>query len=231
MLLYLSNNTRPDITFAVSQVARFTHQPKQSHGIAVKTILRYLRGTLDKGTIVHRTTSLSLTCFSDADFAGLFRRDPNEAPTSAKSRSGFLISLSGSPVVWKSQLQSTIALSTAESEYYSLSIAMRTLLPIRQLIQEIVTTVSIPNHLQLTSANLRATVYEDNTSALTLATEQQITSRTRHYHVRWHHFWQAVREGKIVVEYVETSHQDADYLTKCNVWVTFSSNRLRVQGW
>ena len=52
MLLYLSNNTRPDITFAVSQVARFTHNPKQSHGTAVKMIVRYLARTHDKGSTV-----------------------------------------------------------------------------------------------------------------------------------------------------------------------------------
>ena len=42
MLLYLSTNTRTDITFAVSQVARFTTSPKQSHVTAVKSIIRYL---------------------------------------------------------------------------------------------------------------------------------------------------------------------------------------------
>ena len=42
MLLYLSNNTRPDITFAVSQVARFCFSPKESHAMAVKKIIRYL---------------------------------------------------------------------------------------------------------------------------------------------------------------------------------------------
>ena len=42
MLLYLSGNTRPDIAFAVSQVCRFTVNPKQSHATAVKTIIRYL---------------------------------------------------------------------------------------------------------------------------------------------------------------------------------------------
>ena len=51
MMLYLSTNTRPDITFAVSQVARFSHTPKQSHAAAVKTIVRYLAHTICHGTI------------------------------------------------------------------------------------------------------------------------------------------------------------------------------------
>ena len=70
-----------------------------------------------------------------------------------------------------------------------------------------------------------------NTSALWLATEQQVTSRTRHYHIRWHHFWEAVKEGNVLVQYVETNEQDADYLTKCRSLPTFLANRSRVQGW
>jgi hypothetical protein len=53
MLLYLSTNTRPDIAFAVSEIARFTHALRQSHATAVKMILRYLKSTFDKGTIVN----------------------------------------------------------------------------------------------------------------------------------------------------------------------------------
>ena len=77
MLLYLSCNTRPDIAFAVSQVARFTHCPKQSHAKAVKMIGRYLAGTSDKGTVISRPKSFGLQCYSDSDFAGLFKRDPD----------------------------------------------------------------------------------------------------------------------------------------------------------
>ena len=49
MLMFLSANTRPDISFAVHQAARFSHSPKHSHGVAVKRILRYLKETSDKG--------------------------------------------------------------------------------------------------------------------------------------------------------------------------------------
>ena len=71
MLLYLSTNSRPDIQFAVSQVARFNHSPKQSHATAIKTIVRYLKGTRNKGMIIKPTGSFDLNLYVDADFAGL----------------------------------------------------------------------------------------------------------------------------------------------------------------
>jgi len=132
MLLYLSTNTRPDIAFAVSQVAHFNHSPKQSHAKAVKTIVRYLFRTADKGTIVKTTGKLELDCYVDADFAGLYCCESDENPTSVKSRTGYIILLGGFPLVWKSQLQTEISLSTLESEYSALSQSMRTLLPLRQ---------------------------------------------------------------------------------------------------
>jgi hypothetical protein len=69
MLLYLSTtNTRPDITFAVSQAARFSHSPKQSHATAVKMILRYLKRTVDCGMIIKPSGTLDLHTYVDADF-------------------------------------------------------------------------------------------------------------------------------------------------------------------
>ena len=83
MLLYLSTNTRPDITYAVSQVARFNHNPKKSHASAIKTIIRYLKRTEDKDTIVTPTGILALDCYVDADSAGLHGRDPDYSASSA----------------------------------------------------------------------------------------------------------------------------------------------------
>ena len=40
MLLYLTTNTRPGCTLAVSRVTLFSHDPKQLHATAVKTIVR-----------------------------------------------------------------------------------------------------------------------------------------------------------------------------------------------
>ena len=72
MLLYLQSNTRPDITFAVSQVARFANDPKLKHETAVKRIAKYLKATKSKGTIIKPMKNLKLDCYADADFAGLW---------------------------------------------------------------------------------------------------------------------------------------------------------------
>ena len=90
MLLYLANNTRPDITFAVSQVARFTHSPRKSHAVAVEMILRYLRGTADKGLIVMPDGTYNLDTWVDSDFAVLYGREPGDNPNAARSRYGYI---------------------------------------------------------------------------------------------------------------------------------------------
>lgn len=104
MLLYLSNNTRPDITFSVSQVARFTSNPKKSHAVAIKRIVRYLAKTWDKGLHFKPDSTYNLRCWVDADFAGLFGSEPSENPDSARSRYGYIITFGGVPLIWKSQL-------------------------------------------------------------------------------------------------------------------------------
>ena len=111
MLQYLAMNTRPDIAYAVSQVARFTHDPREPHVKAVKQIIRYLKATKDKGLVLKPNKTLTLDAYVDADFAGLYGfEDPND-PVSVKSRTGYVVTVGGCPLIWKSKLQSLIALS------------------------------------------------------------------------------------------------------------------------
>ena len=52
--------TRPDITYAVQQVCLHMHDPRESHLAAMKRLLRYVRGTVDHGLVLHRSTSAEL---------------------------------------------------------------------------------------------------------------------------------------------------------------------------
>jgi hypothetical protein len=111
MLLYLSTNCRPDICYYVSLVARFTHNPKQSHAAGA---IKKLKGTICEGTIIRWSDKLFLECFCDADFAELYNHGPHLLSSSVKSRGAYIIKLSGCPLLWKSQLMPSICLSTAK---------------------------------------------------------------------------------------------------------------------
>ncbi|GFH57253.1 hypothetical protein CTEN210_13729 [Chaetoceros tenuissimus] len=122
-----------------------------------------------------------------------------------------------------------ICLSTTESEYYALSQAMRALIPVCTLLKKMCLSLNVPEFTNPDS--ILTTVHEDNQSALRLATEQRITSRTRFYLARYHFFREHVRNGDISVIYCPTETQEADYLTKNLPEKDFIRIRELVQGW
>jgi len=68
-LLYLTAS-RTNIMFVVCMCARFQSAPKESHFNAAKRIMKYLQGTKDVGLWCPGNISLSVTGYSDSDFAG-----------------------------------------------------------------------------------------------------------------------------------------------------------------
>ena len=143
MLNYLAAITRPNLSFAVHQCARFMHKAKASHERAIKRIGRYLLGMRNKGLILNPTNHLKIDCYVNANFAGTWgAKDPNN-PNCVKSRTGFVFMLAGCPCIWFSKLQTEIALSTMQAEYVALSTAMRHLLPFRRLVEEACAAVSV----------------------------------------------------------------------------------------
>ncbi len=229
MLLYLSTNTRPDIAFAVSQVCRFSNAPKKSHATAVKTILRYLKKTEHKGMIIKpKDSSFHLDLYVDADYCGLFGQEDARDSNSVRSRTGYIVILSGWPIIWKSQLQTHLSQSTLEAEYTALSASLRVFLPLQRLIEEMIgKTKSVP----IEDTRLFSTVFEDNQSTYFLATNQRITNRTKYLLAKWHWFWDLYNEGMFKIVKCPTDSQLADFLTKPLPKVAYENNRALVQGW
>ena len=226
MLLYLSTNTRCDISFAVSQVARFSANPKQSHATAVKSIVRYLKRTADQGMILRPTGKLDLDLYVDADFCGLFKHESDSNKDSARSRTGYVVMLSGFPLIWKSQLQTSIACSTLEAEYTALSYSLKALIPIKRLLLEAAANLSLSSSI---SSSIRARVFEDNQGAYFLALNHRITNRTRYFLNKWHWFWDHADEFDLYK--IDSHGQFADYFTKALSRELFDHNRHLVQGW
>ncbi len=228
-LNYLANNTRPDIAFSTHQCARYTHRPKRSHEIAVKKIVRYLQGTANQGLRIKiNQTKLDLTCFSDADFAGLWGvEDPND-PVCTKSRSGYVIFFGGCPLVWASKLQTDTALSTMEAEYIALSQSMRELIPLRALVAEILDATDLRSKFD---TSIKSTVFEDNQAAISHAVAPKMSPRTKHIAVKYHFFRHHIASGEIEVVYVDTNNQVADLLTKGLPPEKFRYLREKLMGW
>jgi Reverse transcriptase (RNA-dependent DNA polymerase) len=228
MLLYLASNSRPDIAFAVHQCARFSHAPRASHEIALKRICRYLKGTSDKGIIFTPTSDFGLDCYCDSDYAGLFGRENSDDPISAKSRTGYVITLSGCPLIWVSKLQTTIALSTMEAEYQALSQSCRDLIPLRHLIQEAATAFRLSDQFSVRSYSK---IYEDNTACLSQASMPKMTPRTKHIAVSYHWFREYVASGALHICKVDTKANLADIFTKGLVRESFTAIRSLLCGW
>ena len=231
MIWYLYGHSRPDLGFALSQAARFTHSPRRSHELALIRIGQYLKGTADKGMILQPAAldSLFMDCHVDSDFMGLYGKEPRDDPVSVKSRAGYIISLNHCPLVWSSKLQDSIALSTMMAEYYALSSAMRDVLPLRNLTKVVAKAVGIPEeHL----STFKTTCHEDNNGALSLANLEpgRNTPRSKFYDVKVH--WFRSHIGKdIVVQKVDTKEQLADIFTKPLPPETFRYLRKKILGW
>jgi hypothetical protein len=124
---------------------------------------QYLKVTCKIGTILWPVEGKDLEVYVDAGFCGNW--DPKETwvVDTARSWHGYIISYAGCPVMWTSQLQTEIALSSTESEYCGLSYALRDAIPIMELLKEMkcfkfpIRTARVKVHCQ---------VFEDNSGAL-----------------------------------------------------------------
>jgi hypothetical protein len=85
------------------------HDPRAHHLAMVKRILRYISGTAAHGLHIHRSSSLDLVAYSDADWAG--------CPDTRRSTSGYAVFLGDSLVSWSSKRQPTVSRSSIEAEY------------------------------------------------------------------------------------------------------------------
>eukprot|EP00956_Cyclotella_meneghiniana_P002311 scaffold2611_cov43-Cyclotella_meneghiniana.AAC.4 len=137
MISYLQGNTRPDISMACHQTARFCIDPKLSHEQANMRIGGYLLGTKNRGIIYEPDPKNGLECYVDADFAGGWSLEDSDDADNVMSRTGYVLFYAGCPIYWVSKLQTEIALSTAELEYIALSSALREVIPLMRLMEEI----------------------------------------------------------------------------------------------
>ena len=102
-------HTRPDLSFSVGVLSRYMQEPKESHGAALKQILRYLRGNTSLGLCYSRGEEVELVGYSDSSH--------NVDIDDGKSTCGHIFYLGRSPITWCSTKQEIVALSSCEAEF------------------------------------------------------------------------------------------------------------------
>lgn len=192
-LLYLTAS-RPDIMQSVCVCARYQSDPRESHLIAVKRIIRYLSGTVNCGLWYSKSDNCSLVGFSDSDWAG--------CTDDRKSTSGCCVFVGDNLVSWFSKKQACVSISTAEAEYVSAAACASQLMWLKQMM----------NDYGIVTEKMK--IMCDNQSAIQISKNPVMHSRTKHIDIKYHFLKDLVEDDLIELEYVDTIHQLADMFTK-----------------
>lgn len=201
-LLYASMVCRPDITFSVQVLSRHFQSCGPEHLTAAKRVLKYLKGTMDKGIIYQGGTtdrignSTSLMGYSDSDWA-------SDTDT-RRSTTGYVFTFNNGVISWGSKLQPTVALSSSEAEYMALASATQEAIHLRQLLVDL-------NHIVIDRPTI---IFEDNIGCIALSNNPVFHKRTKHIDIKYHFVREKVEDGVIEIRYLPTNQQLADILTK-----------------
>lgn len=192
-LRYLCN-TRPDLSYGVGMISKFMGKPLQSHFVAAKRILRYIKGTLDYALLFPdklKSKPAEVLGYTDSDWCG----DQDDR----RSTTGYVFQYCGSSISWCSRKQNVVALSSCEAEYIAASFGACQALWIETLLDEMKLEVCRPMKLLI-----------DNKSTINLAKNPVAHGRSKHIETRFHFLRDQVTKGKLELEHCNTEKQIAD---------------------
>jgi hypothetical protein len=155
--------------------------------------LRYLQGTKHLG-VSYSASPTPLQGFCDSDYAGDL--------VGRKSTTGWVWLMNGGPISWQSKLQSVVAQSTCEAEYYGAGSVTKEALWLRKTLKDFGQPVPV------------LPIYTDNQASLSLLKHGAISPATKHIDVIYHAVRDSVVRGHIVFSYISTDKMVADFLTK-----------------
>ncbi|XP_071905928.1 uncharacterized protein [Coffea arabica] len=195
-LMHLMNFTRPDIAYAVCRLSRYTHNPNREHWFALVRLMKYLRGTMNFG-ILYSGFPTVLEGYSDANWIS----DSNDT----KSTSGYVFTLGGGSIAWKSARQTIIARSTMESEFVALELTGTEAEWLRNFLANIPSTKDLLPPMS---------IHCDCQAAIAIAKNKSYNCKSRHMKLRHDVVKQLLRDEIISIDFVKSELNLADPLTK-----------------
>ncbi|KAJ9566522.1 hypothetical protein OSB04_002488 [Centaurea solstitialis] len=197
-IIYAMLCTRPDVAYSVSVTSRYQQNPGEPHWVAVKNILKYLRRTKKMFLVFGGSEDeISVTGYSDASF----QTDRDDF----RSQSGYVFTLNGGAISWKSSKQDTIADSTTEAEYIAASDAAKEAVWLRNFLSDLRVIASISRPID---------IFCDNSGAVAQAKEPREHHKSRHVLRKYHLIREIIGRGDVRICKIPTEENVADPLTK-----------------
>ncbi|KAJ9538811.1 hypothetical protein OSB04_031544 [Centaurea solstitialis] len=197
-IMYAMLCTRPDVAYSVSVTSRYQQNPGEPHWVAVKNILKYLRRTKYMFLVFGGSEDeISVTGYSDASF----QTDRDDF----RSQSGYVFTLNGGAISWKSSKQDTIADSTTEAEYIAASDAAKEAVWLRNFLSDLRVVASISRPID---------IFCDNSGAVAQAKEPREHHKSRHVLRKYHLIREIIGRGDVRICKIPTEENVADPLTK-----------------
>lgn len=207
-LMYAALGSRPDLCESISLLSRFQDKAGTCLYKALKRVLRYIKGTLNLTLMFRPNKNIDVLCgFVDSDWGG--------DTVDRKSTTGFIFKMFNCTISWTSKKQQSVAISSTESEYVALSLAVTEACWLRKILIDF-------NFLM----NEPVVLYEDNRSAICIANNPENNKRLKHIDIKFFFIKEKIDKGVIKIVHVKTEDQVADMFTKPLSWVKFDKFRL-----
>lgn len=194
-LNYVAVGTRPDISYAVQQLAQFLDSYGPVHWEAAKRVVRYLRGTRTLSLRLGGPRVAHLVGFSDSDWA--------RCVDTRRSVGGYCFSLGSGVISWCARKQPTVSDSSTEAEYIAAAEAAKEAVWLRSLLEFVDLRQPKASPLLL-----------DNSGAIVLSGDPSFHARSKHIEIKHHILREYTAAGKLDVRYVNTKDNIADIFTK-----------------
>ncbi len=161
----------------------------------MKRILGYVQGTVNLGLKFNQASSMLVSGFSDADWAG--------CPDDRKSTGGFVVFVGSNLISWSARKQPTVSRSSIEAEYKALANANAEIMWVQKLLDEL--GVKHP---------IAACLWCDNLEAKYLSANPIFHARTKHIEIDFHFVREQVSRKLLDIWFINTNDQLADGFTK-----------------
>ena len=219
-LMWIANQTRPDISNVLQAIAWFSHDPKDVHVKAARKILEYLSATAHLGLTFRRDSKLEDVQFN-CDIATYVDADYSHIAEDKRSVSGVVVCCRGTLVSWFSRTSKCITLSNIEAEHVARVDGVKEDLYVRGVSVFFMPSLGLPS----------IGAFEGSKGAIDMAKTPLIWSNSKHLDVRYHFLRELVGKGGLSVKYLRTEGQRADILTKADARESFEKHRDFCSGY